>query len=95
MFVVITAFTILFLILMFYEDDNIKSIIFGAVTSFLGFGAYALSYDGTNYKYSFVPLVFVVISILWSIYKIYLIIQEANKKDWGDTAKNSFKEESY
>lgn len=92
MFILIMLLSMVFMILLFFEEDNVKSIIFGALSAFLGFGAYALSYDGTNYKYAMVPLIFVVISILWSIYKVYMIIQEANKKNWGDTAQNSFKD---
>lgn len=81
-----------FMILLFYEEDSIKSIIFGTLSVFLGFGAYAISYDGTNYQYAFIPLVFVIISLLWSIYKIYILIQESNKKDWGTEVADSYKD---
>ncbi len=83
MFIIITALSMIFMILLFYEEDQTKSLIFGSISVFLGIGAYRLSYDGTNYQYAFIPLAFIVISVVWSIYLIYGIIVENNKKDWG------------
>ncbi len=77
------AFDLIFIILMMIDEDKTKSIIYGAIAAFMGFGAYRLSFDGTNYQYAFIPLAFIVISVVWSIYLIYGIIVENNKKDWG------------
>ena len=83
MFILITMLSMVFMILLFYEEDYTKSLVFGGISVFLGLGAYRLSYDGTNYQYSFIPLVFVIISVVWMIYTVYSIIAENNKKDWG------------
>ena len=71
------------ILMMLITKDNTKSLIFGGISAFLGFGAYRLSFDGTNYPYAFIPLSFVIISVIWMIYIVYGIIAENNKKDWG------------
>jgi len=83
MFILITMLSMVFMILLFYEDDYTKALVFGGISAFLGLGAYRLSYDGTNYQYAFIPLSFIIISVVWMIYIIYGIIVENNKKDWG------------
>ena len=71
-----------------YDKEKAKSLVFGGLSAFLGYGGYRLSFDGTNYNYAFIPLAFIVISIVWSIYLVYGIIVEANKKDWGTDIEN-------
>lgn len=86
MYILVSLLSMVFMILLFYEDDKAKGVIFGALSVFLGIGGVYLSiYEGAG-TFSYVPLTFIIISILYSIYSIFIEINKKN--DWSNHNDN-------
>jgi len=78
------VFSAIFLILAFFEEKRTNSLLFCALSSFIGLGANRIAYVEDAGYYAYVPLAFVIVAIVYSVYIVYVVIVESQKKTWGD-----------
>jgi len=85
---IIILLGILFFILAYTEKDKNKAMIMIVLSIFINFGAYKLSYDGTNYMYAYLPLAFMIVSVFYGIYILYEIITIETSKNFDTEIEN-------
>lgn len=90
MLIILIVMTALFMMLgVFMKEEKQVQLIMLGLAIFLGIGGTYLSYHEGEPFYAYIPLVFTITSLIYSIYVIYTIL--SNKKDWGQEVDEGMK----
>lgn len=87
MLTLLIILSVIFMILGLYirEDKSIQ-ISMLSIAAFFGIGGTYLSYNEGEGYYAYIPLSITIVSIVYTFYVIYLIIND--KKDWSNEVED-------